>query len=256
MDNNIKQYYNDEGKLPQKVAIAIMKDQLEPYKKADKKGKTEIINNLQSVLHRSRKSIIRTMNRLLDYKKQNKDLRRKTNKRVPLKLEKKRGRPFKYPHEVDVALAYIWESYNCLCAERLYPEIREAIRIFKRDREWKFSEHTTRLLEEMPLGSMKPRLVKYAHERGIKRGFSTTRASELMNTIEIFHGDWDTKPLGYGQIDTVVHSGLKLMGTMAYTVDFIEMHTYWIALRAQLGKSAATTKNSISYISKKFTLPA
>ena len=40
------------------------------------------------------------------------------------------------------------------------------------------------------------------------------------------------------------------MGKMVYTVNFIEMHVYWVALRAQLGKSAVTTKESIRQINR------
>ena len=250
MKRDITQYYNEEGKLSQKVALAIMKKQLNAYRKGDKKKRTEIINNLESVLHRSRKSIIRSMNRLMGYKKQSLKIRQKTSKRVPIKLAKKPGRPYKYSLEANAALAYIWESYNCPCAERLYPEIAEAIRIFTRDREWHFSDKASQMLLEMSLSTVKRRVVKFAHDRGLMRGFSTTRSSELLKEIEIFHGDWDTKPLGYGQIDTVVHSGEKLMGKMVYTVNFIEMHVYWVALRAQLGKSAAATKESIRQINQ------
>lgn len=251
MNRDVKEYYDKEGKLPQKVATQIMRRQLKAYRKGDKKKRTEIINNLQSVLHRPRKSIIRSMNRLLGYKRQNEDFRRKINKRVPVRLQKKLGRPYKYSAEVDAALAYIWEAYNYPCAERLYPEMKEAIRIFMRDEEWHFSSNTTKLLENMPLGSVKIRLVKFAKRRGLMRGFSTTRSGELLREVEIFHGDWNTKPLGYGQIDTVVHSGPKLIGTMVYTVNFVEMHTYWVSMYAQLGKSASTTMNSISQINKK-----
>ena len=250
MKRDITKYYNKEGKLPQDVAIAIMKQQLNAYRKGDKKKRTEIINNLESVLHRSRKSIIRSMNRLMGYKKQNQRLRQKTSKRVPVRLVRKPGRPYKYTAEVDAALAFLWESYNYPCAERLYPEITEGIRIFRRDSEWHFSGKATRMLTEMSLSTIKRRVVKFAHERGLMRGFSTTRSSELLKEIEIFHGDWDAKPLGYGQIDTVVHSGEKLMGQMVYTVNFVEMHVYWIALRAQLGKTAAATKESIRQINK------
>ena len=250
MKRDITKYYNEKSKLPQDIAIAIMKQQLNAYRKGDKKKRTEIINNLESVLHRSRKSIIRSMNRLMGYKKQNQRMRMRTHKRVPLQLVRKPGRPHKYSAEVDAALAFVWESYNCPCAERLRPEVTEAIRIFMRDREWHFSNKTAKMLEEMSLSTMKRRLVKFAHERGLMRGFSTTRSSELLKEIEIFHGDWNSKPLGYGQIDTVVHSGEKLMGEMVYTVNFIEMHVYWVALRAQLGKSAVATKESIRQINR------
>lgn len=246
---------NYEPKLSQAIAFAIMKRQLKAYARADKKGKGEILDNLETVLHRPRKSLIHSMRRMLGYRNKNKELRLRSGKRVPEKLRKKRGRPYKYPREVDVALYFIWKAYNCPCAERLHPETSEAIRIFIRDREWEFSGQATNLLANMPLGSMKRRLVKYAHEDGLMRGFSTTRSGELLDQVPIFHGDWRTKGVGYGQIDTVVHSGERLVGTMVYTVNFVDMATYWVSLRAQLGKSAKTTKQSIAYIEKHLPFP-
>ncbi len=244
-----------KAKTSNTLALDIMKKQLVLYAKADKAGKGEILDALESVLHRPRKSIIHSMRRLLGYKQENKALRRRTSKRVPEHLERKRGRPYKYPKEVDVALYFIWKAYNCPCAERLHPEVKEAIRIFIRDREWNYSTRATNLLAEMSLGSMKRRLVQYTHDDGLMRGFSTTRSGELLDQIPIFHGDWSSKGVGYGQIDTVVHSGPRLEGLMVYTVNFIDMTTYWISLRAQLGKDAKTTKQSIAAIERNLPFP-
>lgn len=244
-----------EEKVSNKLAFAIMKKQLKAYAKADKRGKGEILDALESVLHRPRKSIIHSMRRMLGYRSKNKQMRRQTSRRVPEHLQRKRGRPYKYPKEVDVALYFIWQAYNCPCAERLHPEVKEAIRIFIRDREWDFSARATNLLAEMPLGSMKRRLVSYAKKDGLMRGFSTTRSGELLDKIPIFHGNWSTKDVGYGQVDTVVHSGERLEGTMVYTVNFVDMTTYWVSLRAQLGKSATVTKHSIADIEKHLPFP-
>lgn len=243
------------NKLSRVVATEIMRKQMHNYRFGNKIKRGEILDSLESVLHRPRKSIIRSMNGLLCRQKD----KRKRSNRAPRTYDQARkrtlprepGRPRKYCAETDAALFYIWEAYNYACAERLYPEISEAIRIFIRDREWKYSNEAIEQLKEMSLGSMRRRLVGFAHKEGLMRGFSTTRSSELLEAIPIFHGDWNKKPLGYGQIDTVVHSGPKLQGIMAYTVNFVEMQTYWVELVAQLGKSADTTLNSIKLIEKR-----
>lgn len=246
--------YKLRYELSRMGATEIMREQMHDYRMGDKKKRGEILDLLESVLHRPRKSIIRSMNRLLDKQKNKK---RRSNKNphtfqqeANRALPRSPGRPKKYSAEADAALHFIWESYNYPCAERLHPEVVEAMRIFIRDREWKYSARATQELETMSLGSMRRRLVKFAHKEGLIRGFSTTRSSELLNAIPIFHGDWNKMPLGYGQIDTVVHSGSKLMGTMVYTVNFVEMQTYWVELVAQLGKDAVTTNKSIKRVEK------
>lgn len=251
MSKNYKLRYE----LSRMGAIEIMREQMHDYRMGDKKRRGEILDLLESVLHRPRKSIIRTMNNLLN-KQANKKRRRNKNPHSYNQarnrtLPRGPGRPKKYSAEAEAALHYVWESYNYPCAERLHPEITEAMRIFIRDREWDFSKEATRELESMSLGSMRRRLARFAKKEGLIRGFSTTRSGELLDAIPIFHGDWSKMPLGYGQIDTVVHSGSKLMGTMVYTVDFVEMQTYWVELEAQLGKTAKTTTESIKRIEKR-----
>lgn len=247
--------YKLKYELSRMGATEIMREQMHDYRMGDKKKRGEILDLLESVLHRPRKSIIRSMNRLLDKQKYSRQRSRKnphTYKQANSRMRThKPGRPRKYSAEADAALFFIWEAYNCPCAERLHPEITEAMRIFIRDREWQYSKEATRQLESMSIGSMRRRLTRFAHERGLMRGFSTTRSSEILNAIPMFHGDWSKKPLGYGQIDTVVHSGSKLMGEMVYTVDFVEMQTYWVELEAQLGKTAETTVESIKNIEQR-----
>ena len=214
MSKNYKLKYE----LSRMGAIEIMREQMHDYRMGDKKKRGEILDLLESVLHRPRKSIIRTMNSLLDKQANKKKRRNKNphtyNQAMHRTLPRGPGRPKKYSAETDAALHYVWEAYNYPCVERLHPEIVEAMRIFIRDGEWEFSKEATRGLEYMTL-------------------------------------DWSKKPLGYGQIDTVVHAGDKLMGTMAYTVDFVEMQTYWVELEAQLGKTAEATTESIKRIEKR-----
>lgn len=212
------------------------KAHLEAYRKASKKGRGEILDNFEQVYHRPRKSLIRSFNRLLGYKK------KRLGKTRP------RGRPLKYTNGVNSAIARILEAYNFPSAERIYAFIGEAVRIFKRDKMWPYSDKTTELLLNMPLGSFKPRVASISRERGLMRGFSTTRPAKLFHDIPVFCGDWSKLGVGYGQIDTVVHSGPRLEGIMAYTVNFVDVETYWQEPVAQLNKGEAATLHSLEVI--------
>lgn len=228
----------------------VIKNQAAEYKNANKKERGVILDSLERVTKRPRKSLIRSLNR--EVKRLPRSGAPPVHKRaVEPRLKKEtRGRPRKYTKAVEAALEEIWESYNFICAERLYTQVPIAVSIFRRDRDWQYSDETTRLLLEMPLGTMKQYLVRMAKEKGLMRGFSTTRSSELLNNVPVYHGNWDDMPVGYGELDTVVHSGTRLEGIMVYTTSFIEMQTYWQEFWAGLGKTAETTKNSISHISQ------
>lgn len=225
----------------------IINEKLSSYITADSAKKTSIITSIALVTGMNRKSVIRALSRESKRGCPNPGRAgrlRSTN-------QPRLGRPRLYLAETEAALAFIWEQYNCPCAERLHGEIVEAIRIFKRDGMWSYGEIATRQLLAMSLGSMKLRTVSFAKKRGLMRGIGTTKSGSLLQSVPIFFGPWSAKGVGYGQVDTVVHSGPKLMGTMAYTVNYVDVATYWQEPVAQLDKTAAATIHSLSIIAKR-----
>lgn len=220
---------------------AIIKEQLPAYLKADKKQKGVILGNVMAVTKMPRKSLIRAFAR--------------EQKRSRWKALPKFGRPKYYTAETEAALAWLWEQYDYPCAERLHDEIAEAIRIFVRDKMWNYSEEVTEQLANMSLGAMKQRTTAMAKKKGLLRGQSTTRSGELLKSVPVFFGSWDKKAAGNGQIDTVVHSGPKLMGSMAYTVNYVDVATYWQEPVAQLNKSERATLTSMETIKDRLPFP-
>lgn len=218
------------------------------YNKANRSKKSELLSHLEVVTLRSRDSIARTLRQTIRGKSY-------STERLRKHVVGARGRPILYTPEVDQALEEIWQAYNCPCADRLHPQVARAIEIFKRDNEWHYDDKVTSLLLRMPLNTMRPRLVKMAHKHSIERGFTTTQASRIKELVPTFHGNWNTMPVGYGQIDTVVHAGGELYGDMVYTVSFIDMQTYWQEFVAQYTKTAEVTLASVKIITERLPFP-
>jgi len=216
---------------------AIICEKVSAYRKASVPEKTAIITGIVTTTGMQRKAVIRALNRE----------RKRSGWKAPPKL----GRPRKYTADCDAALAFIWEEYDCPCAERLHDEISEAIRIFVRDGMWHYSKETTLSLHSMSLISMKRRTAAFAKRRGLLRGAGTTRSGPLLKSVPVFFGSWAHKGPGHGQVDTVVHSGPKLMGTMAYTVNYVDVATYWQEPVAQLSKEEVPTVASLQVIAKR-----
>ena len=191
----------------------IIREKLAVYVRAGTRAKTDLISSLVTITGMQRKAVIRALNRE----------RKRTKSTVSPKL----GRPRKYSAETDAALAFIWEQYDYPSAERLYDEVHEAIRIFIRDGMWQYPSHATEQLRGMTLISMKRRTVAFAKARGLMRGKSTTTSGPLLRSVPVFFGSWKQKGPGHGQIETVVHRGPNLMGTMVYTVNYVDVATYW-----------------------------
>lgn len=219
----------------------IIQEQVPTYLKASLPGKTAIVSSICQVTGMHRKAVLRALAR--------------ERKRSGLQPPPKLGRPKKFTAETDAALAWVWEQYDYPSAERLKPQIHEAIRIFVRDGMWTYSEQATEQLWHMSLGAMKLRTVAMAKKRGLARGSSTTRSGALLKNIPVFFGSWAHKPAGYGQIDTVVHSGPKLMGSMVYTVNYVDVATYWQEPVAQLNKGERATLASMTTIRRRLPFP-
>ena len=220
---------------------AIIDENLTKYLTSSLPEKSAIVASIVEVSGMHRKAVLRALNRE----------RKRSNWQPPPKL----GRPKMFTAETEAALSYIWEQYDYPCAERLHNEIAEAIRIFNRDGMWDYSEEVTRQLTNMSLGAMKKRTVAMAKKKGLLRGQSTTKSGELLRSVPVFFGSWAAKAAGNGQIDTVVHSGPKLMGTMVYTVNYVDVATYWQEPVAQLNKSERSTLTSMETIKARLPFP-
>jgi hypothetical protein len=219
----------------------IIREKKDMYFKATVPGKTEIISSVVLVTGMDRKAIIKAFAR--------------ERKRRKWDLPETRGRPKLYMADTEAALAFVWEQYDYPSAERLVLEIPEAIRVFRRDGMWDYCDATTNQLLGMSLGSMKIRCVAMAKKRGLMRGISTTKSGSLLRSVPVFFGSWSTKGTGYGQIDTVVHSGPKLMGSMVYTVNYTDVANYWQEPRAQLNKGERATYDSLEVIKDRLPFP-
>ncbi len=220
---------------------AVIKQELPKYLKATKLEKGIILQHITAVTGMPSKSVIRALGR--------------EKNRSHMQSPKRVGRKPYYTKETEAALAWVWEQYEYPCAERLKDEIPEAIRIFMRDGMWCYSEQATQQLWDMSLGAMKVRCVRLAKAKGLVRGISTTKSSGLLTSIPVFFGPWDSKGAGYGQVDTVVHSGPKLIGTMAYSVNFTDVATYWQEPVAQLSKGERATLVSMRVIQRRLPFP-
>ena len=204
--------------------------------KADKKKRkilTGIIDIVKSLTGMGRKSIIRA------FKVQ--------QTRDPC-TEEKRGRKVYYKPDVTAALKDIWEAGSEVCGELLHPMIKEYVKILIQDKMWKHGDEATGKLLAMSMGTVKNRVGNFLKARRKGRGISSTSPSLLKHIIPIFHGDWNTKPVGSGQIDTVVHCGHSLVGDMAFTLNYTDVSVLWVEMRAQWNKGQYATQQSLAYI--------
>jgi hypothetical protein len=203
------------------------------HKQGKRKILTRIITNVVDVTNMNRKSVIRAFNRLQTKSKD---------------CDDGRGRPVMYTNDVTCALKDVWEAGDEVCGELLKPMVSEYISILIRDKMWNHGDVATGKLLAMSVGTMKERVGTFFKIRNKGRSFSSTSPSLIKHIIPIFHGDWNEKLPGTGQIDTVVHCGHTLSGNMVFTLNYTDVPVLWVVLRAQWNKGQHATQESILYI--------
>jgi hypothetical protein len=169
--------------------------------------------------------------------------------------EERRGRPRYYTNDVTAALKQLWIAGGEVCGESLHPMINEYIDILVRDNDWNHSDEATGKLRAMSQGTVKIRAELFMKAGRTGKGVSATSPSPLKHLIPIFHGDWSQKPPGSGQIDTVVHCGHTLVGDVVYTLNYTDVPTLWVLLRAQWNKGQVATRESLSLIRDRLVWP-
>lgn len=214
----------------------LFREVLKRYLKASNSQKKVILDELSASSDMHRKSVIRALKR-----EQNRD---------PWKEQGKAGRPLQYGADVTVALREIWEISGELCAERLRAVVAAYLNILIRDNMWRHDDEATWKLQAMSIGTMKKRIAGFQRIK-LGGGRSTTKPSDLKEVIPIRRGPWKNPEPGYGEIDTVVHCGHTLSGDMAYTVNFVDIATFWSESAAQINKGQMRTKDSIVEIKRR-----
>ena len=183
----------------------------------------------------------------------------RTFKRLQLRdpaREERRGRPRYYDSGVTAALRAVWEAGDHACGELLHPMIGEYIATLQRDGQWKHGNEATAKLFIMSERTTKRRVTTLREENGArKKGISGTSPSLLKNIMLIRKGPWkDTVP-GDGQLDTVAHCGESLAGSFMWTLNYVDVATYWTVIRAQWNKGQEATKESVIAIRERLPFP-
>ena len=194
--------------------------------KGDKKQRGEIARHICFVTGMHPKSISRRFKKL--------------QLRDPAHQET-RGRSVYYTSDVTAALKDVWEVGDQACGEDLHPMIAEYVAGIKACNEWHHSDEATSKLLAMSERTVKRRVAAFGRTRGMRKGMSATRPSDLRYIIPIFKGPWKDLPPGHGQLDTVAHCGSTLSGDYAYSVTYIDAATYWVIPRAQWNKGQEAT---------------
>ena len=200
------------------------------YKKASRKEKSRILDELCQICKYHRKHATRLLNKF-----------RRFTKPKP----KKRGRlPVYNKKEIVVPLKRIWLSANLPCSKRLKPILPLWLPSYEEEY-GKLDPTVISALLKISASTI-DRVLKPTRVKCNKRGRSTTKPGTLLkNQIPIKTDQWDETRPGFLEADTVAHCGGSLMGMFVYTIDFVDIATGWTEQRAVWGKGESDVLKQI-----------
>jgi hypothetical protein len=208
------------------------------YLKANKAGKTRILDEFVAATGYHRKHA----NRLLK------------NGPGP-KSRKKKGRRKEYQGEVVQALTQIWEICGRICSKRLHPFLPEIVTVLERHNELQLSLETKVLLLRMSRSTIDRCLQPARFEH--RRGLSTTKPGALLKkAIPVrTYAEWDDARPGFVEMDLVAHCGETTAGQYLNTLTVVDICTGWTECLAVYQKTQQVVFEAILQLRQRLPFP-
>ncbi|MFA6618026.1 MAG: hypothetical protein WCT23_03040 [Candidatus Neomarinimicrobiota bacterium] len=204
--------------MTQKVKTAVVEKMKKRYQKADKKGKSQLLDELCEMCDYHLKHAIRLLNATS-----------KKTKHLPAS----RGAPKQYDDpQILEALKYIYWKLNLPCSRRLKAALPNWLPFYETSKGIYLAPDVKEKLLKISAASI-DRLLKSHRRPAEKLGLCTTKPGTILKKhIPILTDQWDETRPGYMEADTVAHCGSSVAGSFVYTLNMVDIATGWHEQRA------------------------
>jgi len=201
------------------------------YLKADRKGKTGLLDDYCLNTGQNRKYVIRKIRQMAFGEP---------------KPRKKRA--VCYGHEVQEALWRLWKIFDGPCGQRLQPLLETEVERLRDLGELKVSDKTYRKLLSISSATI-DRLLR-AKKEGWKmqRKYGNRKAGLIAQRIPLRLTDWDTLCVGYVEMDLVFHCGSSTAGEFISSLSTLEISSGWWEAEAVMGRAQSRTFDALRRI--------
>jgi hypothetical protein len=192
------------------------------YQPADRRGRGELLDEMEAVTSLHRKSLLRLLGSAgLD--------------RQP--RQRQRGRA--YGEEVERVVLRVWESLDFVCAERLTPSLVETARHLAGFGDLRVSAEVEAQLGQISEASVTRLLARHRTERRRLPRPGPERANRVTRDVPMGRIPWDTREPGHCEVDLVHHAGASSAGEYAHTLQVVDVATGWSERVALLSRGQA-----------------
>jgi hypothetical protein len=202
------------------------------YRKAGKKEKSRLLDEIEAVTGLHRKTIIRTINGRLSRKKRSRE----------------RGK--EYGVDVDDAIRLIARSLDYPCAERLQPNLVWMAHQLSEHGEIRLQQEILEKLERISVSTVKRILKrvgrsepKIANQKPKRPQSNSVRKPYPMNRIA-----WDIAEAGHLEVDLVHHCGESANGEYIHGLQMVDVASGWCEIVPIFGRSSRTMMDGFDYL--------
>ncbi len=194
------------------------------YQQADKKGKTNLLNEATQVTHLSRKHLIRCL---------------KLPKEA-LQRKKLSGRRAKYSPELLLPhIRYLWGQMERISGRRMKAAYPDWLPVNPQP---EFTPQVQLLLERMSVATLERLLRRLRGEIKAGKGLSLTSIGSpsryMKNKVPLNTFDTKIERPGFFQADTVGHCGTSVSGQFIFSITLTDIDSTWTENRATFSKKA------------------
>ena len=200
------------------------------YQMASRKGRNQLLTEMEEVTGLHRKTLIRLM----------------TAELIRQPRRKQRGRM--YSVEVDDAIRVIAESLDHPCAERLTPALVWTAQHLERHGEMRATPELLEQLERISIPTVRRILQRIGQDEPRLPRRGPERANQVARSIPMHRIPWDEHAPGHFEVDSVHHGGAMPSGEYVHTVQFIDVATAWSERFAVLGRSQLVVEGAFRAI--------
>jgi len=212
----------------------------ERYLNANKKEKTNILNEYCRNTGQDRKYSI-------------KKFRYKVRLKKP---EERKKRKETYDGCVKTALVKIWEIFDYPCGQRLKPLIKDELQRLRDFKEIICSNVVAEKLKKIGTATIDRKLKHQKEVLMLGKKYIKKNTSTILNLIPIkTSAEFDREKVGYAQVDCVEHNGSSCLGEYVNSLCFVDVCLGWWEAEAVMGRGQIRSLKAIDNIKTRLFYP-
>jgi hypothetical protein len=205
------------------------------YQKADRKARSQMLDQMMSYTGMHRKALIRRLGS---------DLTRK-----PRLRERNRT----YGPDVDAAVQLIWESLDYVCPLRLQPNLVRTGKLLARHHELHWNPRLEAQLQKISISTLRRHLPPTPHTH--RRRQPRPPENQYQQKIPAYRIPRDIPDPGHLELDLVHHCGATAEGNYVHTLQLVDVASGWSCRRAILGRSRLVVTDALAFLIPRLPFP-